>query len=52
MVIPYIGWLLAIVLWIGSLVLFIFHILAAVKAPDAYRRGGQPEFIFNIPLVK
>jgi uncharacterized membrane protein len=52
LVIPYIGWLLAIVLWIGSLVLFIFHILAAVKAPDAYRRGGQPEFIFNIPLVK
>lgn len=52
MIIPYIGWLLAIVLWLGSLVLFVFHIIAAVKAPDAYRRGGQPEFIFNIPLVK
>lgn len=52
MVIPYIGWVLAGLLWIGSLVLFIFHIMAAVKAPDAYRRGEQPGFIFNIPLVK
>ena len=37
---------------IGSVVLFVFHIIAAVKAPDAYRRGEQPGFIFNIPLVK
>lgn len=50
--IPYIGWLLALLLWIGSVVLFVFHIIAAVKAPDAYRRGGQPEFIFNYPLIK
>ncbi len=52
MIIPYIGWVLGILLWIGSLVLFVFHIIAAVKAPDGYRRGGRPEFIFNIPLVK
>ena len=50
--IPYIGWLIAILLWLAQIVLFIFHIMAAVKAPDAYRRGGQPEFVFNVPIVK
>lgn len=50
--IPMIGWLLGLLLWIGGVVLFVFHIIAAVKAPEAYRRGGEPEFIFNIPLVK
>ena len=52
MLIPYVGWILGAILWIGSVVLFVFHIIAAVKAPDAYRRGEQPGFIFNIPLVK
>ena len=52
MLIPYIGIILGVVLWIGSIVLFVFHIIAAVKAPDAYRRGEQAPFIFNIPLIK
>lgn len=50
--IPYIGWLFALVLWIGSVVLFVFHIMAAAKATDAFRRGAQPPFNFNIPLIK
>lgn len=50
--IPVIGGLFAVVLGIGSLVLFIFHIIAAAKAPEAFRRGEQPGFIFNLPLVK
>lgn len=40
------------ILWIGSLVLFVFHLIAAVKAPEAFRSGRRPEFIFNIPLIK
>ncbi|WP_336652584.1 MULTISPECIES: DUF4870 domain-containing protein [unclassified Leucobacter] len=48
-VIPYIGWIIG---GIAALVLFIFHIIAAVKAPEAYRRNEQPPFIFNIPLIK
>ncbi|UOQ56676.1 DUF4870 domain-containing protein [Leucobacter allii] len=52
MVIPYIGWVLAIIVWIGLAVLFVFHIIAAVKAPQSYRNGERPPFIFNIPLVK
>lgn len=51
-IIPAIGWLLAILLWIGSVVLFVFHIMAAAKAPEAYRNGQKPPFIFNIPLIK
>nr|WP_237465035.1 DUF4870 domain-containing protein [Leucobacter luti] len=50
--IPFLGGFLAVILGIGSLVLFIFHIIAAAKAPENYRRGEQPGFIFNIPLVK
>jgi uncharacterized membrane protein len=51
--IPYIGWLLAVVLWIGSIVLFVFHIMAAVKASQDYTNGGKTDpFIFNIPLIK
>ena len=50
--IPYIGFIFGFLLGIGSLVLFIFHIIAAVKASDGFRRGEQPGFIFNIPLVK
>ncbi|KKI16297.1 MULTISPECIES: DUF4870 domain-containing protein [unclassified Leucobacter] len=51
-VIPYLGWVLAPLLGIGSIVLFVFHIIAAVKAPENYRTGQQPGFLFNIPLVK
>ncbi|PII85852.1 hypothetical protein BMH25_01485 [Leucobacter sp. OLCALW19] len=51
-VIPYLGWVLAPLLGIGSIVLFVFHIIAAVKAPENYRTGQQPGFLFNIPMVK
>jgi len=51
--IPYIGWLIAVLLWLGSIVLFVFHIMAAAKAANEYRNGGSTDpFIFNIPLVK
>lgn len=51
--IPYIGWLIAILLWIASIVLFVFHIMAAAKAPEAYRSGGKTDnFVFNIPIIK
>ncbi|MEV8338576.1 DUF4870 domain-containing protein [Leucobacter sp. NPDC077196] len=50
--IPYIGAIFGFLLGIGSLVLFIFHIIAAVKASEGFRRGEQPGFIFNIPLIK
>lgn len=51
--IPYIGWLIAMLLWIASIVLFVFHIMAAAKAPEAYRNNGKTDnFVFNIPLIK
>jgi len=50
--IPYIGWILGLLIWVASVVLFVFHIMAAAKAPDAYRKGGHPEFVFNVPLIK
>lgn len=51
--IPYIGWLFSVVLWLGSIVLFVFHIMAAIKAPENYRNNGATDpFIFNIPLIK
>ncbi|WP_449278304.1 DUF4870 domain-containing protein [Leucobacter sp. GX24907] len=52
MPIDLIGFFLGSLLGLASLVLFIFHIIAAVKAMEGYRRGAQPEFIFNIPMVK
>lgn len=53
-VVPYIGWLIAVLLWIASVVLFVFHILAAVKAADAYRNpsASTDPFIFNVPIIK
>lgn len=51
--VPYIGWLIAAILWIGHVVLFVFHIMAAVKAAENYKNGGSTDpFIFNIPLIK
>ena len=50
--IPYIGWILGLLIWVASVVLFVFHIMAAAKAPDAYRKGGHPEFVFNFPIIK
>lgn len=52
-VIPYLNLILVPLCWIASLVLFIFHIMAAAKAANEYRGGGKTDpFIFNIPLVK
>lgn len=50
--IPYLGWILGGLLWVGAIVLFVFHIIAAVKAPQNYRAGQQPGFLFNLPMVK
>lgn len=50
--VPYIGWILGLLIWVASVVLFVFHIMAAAKAPDAYRKGGHPEFVFNLPIIK
>lgn len=50
--IPYIGWLIAILLWLAQLVLFVFHIIAATKVKTAYETDGKDPFIFNIPMVK
>lgn len=51
-VIPWVGWIIGLILWLAYLVLFVFHILAAVSAPDNYRKGGKPEFLFNFPIIK
>lgn len=48
-IIPYIGWVVAV---LGGIVLFVFHIMAAAKAGEAYRTGQKPPFIFNIPMIK
>lgn len=50
--IPYVGGLFAFALWAANIVLFVFHIMAAAKAADAFRRGEKPPFVFNIPMVK
>lgn len=50
--IPYIGWLLALVGWLGSIVLFVFHLIAAINASERYKKGEAPGFIFNIPFIK
>lgn len=51
--IPYIGWLMSLVLWLVSVALFVVHIMAAVKATDEYKKGGNPDpFMFNYPLIK
>lgn len=50
--IPYLNLILVPLIWIAQIVTFVFHIIAAAKAPEAYRRGEQPGFIFNIPFVK
>ena len=53
MVIPYIGWLIALLLWIGQIVLFVFHIIAAAKVAQAYQNGQPADpFILNLPMVK
>lgn len=50
--IPLIGWLIWIVGLIAQLVLFVFHIMVAVKVKENYESGQAPGFIFNIPIIK
>ena len=51
--IPYVGLVLVPLCWIGSIVLFVFHIMAATKTAQAYNTGTPKDpFIFNIPLIK
>jgi uncharacterized Tic20 family protein len=54
--IPFIGWFLALIvglaLWVASIVLFVFAIIAAVKAPEEARAGRIYKFPFNLELVK
>ena len=50
--IPYLNFIVVPLAWIAQIVFFVFHIIAAAKAPEAYRRNEQPPFIFNIAFVK
>lgn len=54
--IPYVGWvfslILGLALWVVSIVLFVFAIIAAVKAPDEARAGRPYKFPFNLDMVK
>lgn len=50
--IPVLGWILGILLMVAHIVLFIFHIIAAAKAPQGFRTGQQPGFIFAIPFIR
>ncbi|EYT51853.1 hypothetical protein H490_0114685 [Leucobacter sp. UCD-THU] len=50
--IPYLNFIIVPVAWIAQVVFFVFHIIAAVKAPEAYRTGNAKAFAFNLDLVK
>ena len=54
--IPFVGWVLSVistlVFWGGLIVLFVFAIIAAVKAPEEARAGRIYKFPFNLELVK
>lgn len=50
--IPVLGILITIVVFLGSIVLFVFHIMAAAKAKTNFEQGKDPEFIFNLPIIK
>lgn len=47
--IPVLGWTLSV---IGHLVFFVLHLIAAVKATDAYNKGQKAPFTFNFDLIK
>lgn len=55
-VVPFIGWLLVILLnlalWGASIALFVFAIMAAMKAPEEARAGREYKYPFNIEFVK
>ena len=50
--IPYLNVILVPLIWIAQVVAFVFHIIAAAKAPENFRTGQQPGFIVNVPFVK
>ncbi|MBL3685799.1 DUF4870 domain-containing protein [Leucobacter zeae] len=50
--IPYANLILVPIIWIAQIVAFVFHIIAAAKAPENFRNGQQPGFILNVPFVK
>ncbi len=48
-IIPIVGWIVG---GIGSLVLWIFQLIAAIKAPEEIAAGGTYKFQWVIPIVK
>lgn len=48
-IVPVIGWLVG---GIASIVLFVFAIIAALKAPDEFRAGRSYRFPFAIRVIK
>ena len=50
--VPVVGTILTAVLGLVSLVLFVLHILAALKLAGAAQSGSRDPFLFNYPLVK
>lgn len=50
--IPFVGWVFSFLVLAGSMALFALQVLAAAKAPMAYRQGERPPFVFNIDFVK
>ncbi len=50
--IPVLGTLVALAGSIAGLVLFVFHLIAAIKVKENYERGQGSGFIFNVDIVK
>ncbi|QDZ13968.1 DUF4870 domain-containing protein [Humibacter ginsenosidimutans] len=51
-VIPFIGWILALILWLGSIALFVIAIVHAIQIPNAIRQGREAKYIFTVNWVK
>lgn len=49
---PFTALILGGLLWIANIVLWVFHLIAAIKVSDAYRQGNPKPFIFNLDMVK
>ena len=52
LVIPVLGIILAVLLGLGSVGLFIIHIMAAIDAPKKFREGQPYKFPFTIEFIK
>lgn len=50
--IPLLGFLVVAVASVGGVVLFVFHLIAAIKVQENFDRGEAPGFFFNVPFVK